>query len=650
MSVLHTTERIADAQRDSAVRLAQTTQRFASMFIGRKVGVRLSDKQFAPAWSTHNTIEFSEAQLPDLSTIEGVLAVKGLTFHELSHILFTPRSQSDIARYVRDNGLDRAFNALEDQRIETLIVAQYQALVPWLTATMAQYLLDNPESVSRAFPLVRGRKYLPVEIRKMVKDAFVDQTIVAELASIIDQYRLCLFPQDTERAKPLVARYAELVRSLPEVGQGEAEFDPNGHDSRPNDQHQSTVNDKPAGKREQEQARAKAEAQDAEVEDEDEFQWGEEPQPETQDETEGESASNNQPADGNDSDSSESDESDESSEGEQGDADGDADGQGAGAESDTDTDGDQPVDSEPATDSTAGETAGEGAGIKQDVLKNIVNDIKQSLGDALADEIAKLGGDVVLDGVKVAEPRMARTSPELVSGETVTASVAFRTELERIKAQYDPSWEFKTRKGRLNPVRYANGADINEVFDKFEYGRDDAVDIEAVILLDTSGSMSQAGTLAFESMWGIKRALDGVNANCTVVTFDNDAETLYRADEQASTVMKTSYIGGGTSPLKGLQYANYVLAQSERKTKVLFTITDGVWSESERADGIIQTLRDGGVLTSLAYIETSGRQTSIADVDAHHCEAIAHVTNPADLLNVGKSVVNLAIARNLVQA
>lgn len=649
MTTIHTTERINDAQRDSAVRLAQTTQRFASMFIGRKVGVRLSDKQFAPAWSTHNTIEFSESQLPDLSTIEGVLAVKGLTFHELSHILFTPRSQSDIARYVRDNGFDKAFNALEDQRIETLIVAQYQALVPWLTATMAQYLLDNPQSVTRAFPLVRGRKYLPVQIRKMVKDAFVDQTIVAELASIIDEYRLCLFPQDTERAKPLIARYAELVKSLPEVGQGEAEFDPNGHDSRPNDQHQSTVNDKPAGKREQEQARSKAQAQDAEVENEDEFQWGDEPQPETQDETEGESASNNQPADSTDSD--------ESSEGEQGDADGesdgqdaDADGQGAGAESDTPADSDQPADSEPATDNASSQTAGQGEGIKSDVLKDIINNIKQSLGETLADEIAKLGGDVVLDGVKVAEPRLARTSPELVSGETVTASVAFRTELERIKAQYDPSWEFKTRKGRLNPVRYSQGADISEVFDKFEYGRDDAVDIEAVILLDTSGSMAEAGTLAFESMWGIKRALDGVNANCTVVTFDYDAETLYRADEQASTVMKTSHIGGGTSPLKGLQYANYVLAQSDRKTKVLFTITDGVWSEAERADGIIQNLRDGGVLTSLAYIETSGRQTSIADVDAHNCEAIAHVTNPADLLTVGKSVVNLAIARNLVQA
>lgn len=644
MSVLHTTERINDAQRDSAVRLAQTTQRFASMFIGRKVGVRLSDKQFAPAWSTHNTIEFSESQLPDLSTIEGVLAVKGLTFHELSHILFTPRSQSDIARYVRDNGFDKAFNALEDQRIETLIVAQYQALVPWLTATMAQYLLDNPQAVTRAFPLIRGRKYLPVQIRKMVKDAFVDQTIVAELASIIDEYRLCLFPQDTERAKPLIERYAQLVRSLPEVGQGESEFDPNGHDSRPNDQHQSTVNDKPAGKREQEQARSKAQAQDAEVEDEDEFQWGEEPQPDTQDETEDESASNNsQPSDETDSDS------DESSEGESGDADGDADGQDADTESDTPADSDQPADA-PATDNAEGETAGEGAGIKQDVLKDIINGIKDSLGEALADEIAKLGGDVVLDGVKVAEPRLARSTPALVSGETVTASVAFRTELERIKAQYDPSWEFKTRKGRLNPVRYSQGADIDEVFDKFEYGRDDAVDIEAVILLDTSGSMSQAGTLAFESMWGIKRALDGVNANCTVVTFDYDSETLYRADEQASTVMKTSHIGGGTSPLKALQYANYVLAQSDRKTKVLFTITDGVWSEAERADGIIQNLRDGGVLTSLAYIETSGHQTSIADVDAHNCEAIAHVTNPADLLTVGKSVVNLAIARNLVQA
>lgn len=633
MSIITTIEREPDVQRDHAVRMTQVLQQFASMLVGRRVGVRLSDKSMAPAWSTHNTIEFCEATLPDLTELDGVLAVRGLSFHELAHILFTPRTQSDIHRWVVDNGHWQAFNALEDQRIETLLVAQYQALAPWLTATMAQYLLDNPQAIERAFPLIRGRKYLPVEVRAIAKQSYVDQANVQELADIIDAYRLLVYPSDTETAKPLIARYAELVKHVQEHGDGSWSVDPNGHENRPQEAHQSSIKDKPASQREQERARDKARAQDAETEDE--FNWAgdepapsepapsdEEPQDAPADEQSSDSGDAGQPSDESDSDA------------------------GAPADIDTDIDG-ETKDSEPAP--SAG-TEGKPETDASAVLNDILNDIKDALGQRLAEDIAKFGGDVVLDGVQVAQPRQARTTPELPSGEAVQASVEFRTELERIKAQYDPAWEFKTRRGRLNPVRYAKGYDIDELFDKFEYGRDDAVDIEAVILLDTSGSMRGQERRAFESAWGIKRALDAVGASCTVVSFDTDCETLYNADESASTTIKTTHLGGGTSPLKGLQFANYQLAISDRKTKVFFAITDGAWSDAERADNIIANLRDGGVLTSLAYINTGAGITDIAGVDAHNCEAIAHINDAKDIATVGRAVVNLAIERNLVSA
>ena len=107
-------------------------------------------------------------------------------------------------------------------------------------------------------------------------------------------------------------------------------------------------------------------------------------------------------------------------------------------------------------------------------------------------------------------------------------------------------------------------------------------------------------------------------------------------------------MGGGTDPLDALQYANHVLATSDRKVKVLFVITDGEWSNSDRADRIIKNLRDGGVLTALAFI--GGYASNIEDIKSHECEAVAHVANASDLLHVGRSVVNLAIQRNLVSA
>lgn len=649
------TDRQSDVQHDHAVRMTQVLQQFASMLVGRKVGVRLSDKTIAPAWSTHNTIEFCEAQLADLTTIEGVLSARGLSFHELAHILFTPRTQSDIHRWVVDNGHWQAFNALEDQRIETLLVGQYQAIAPWLTATMAQYLLDNPEAVQRAFPLIRGRKYLPVEVRAIAKQSYVDQSSVAELSAIVDEYRMLVFPADTERAKPLIERFAELVKNAPQHGDSWS-VDPNGHENRPQEAHQSSVKDKPASQREQERARDKAKAQDAETESEDEFQWAGDDQP---------ADTNNEPADSTDSTDSDSDSADSDadstdstdSDADSADADettdGQSDGQSDSDSSDSDADNDSDSDSD-STSETPAPNAGDAPKVDADdvakALSDVLDSIKETLGQTLAEDIAKFGGDVVLEGVQVAQPRKATSWAELPSGEAVQASVAFRTELERIKAQYDPAWEFKTRKGRLNPVRYAKGYDISEVFDKFEYGRDDAVDIEAVILLDTSGSMGAQAQRALESAWGIKRALDGVGASTTVIGFDTTCSTLYSADEQATSVVKTVSLGGGTSPLSGLQFANYQLAVSDRSTKVLFVITDGQWSDAERANNIIQNLRDGGVLTALAYIETGAGIKTIEEVDAHRCEAIAHVNNASDLAEVGRAVVNLAIARNLVDA
>jgi hypothetical protein len=630
-------------QHDSAIRMAQVVQQFATMFVGRKIGVRLSDSTVAPAWSTSNTIEFSESQLPDLQTADGILSVRGLTFHELSHILFTPRAQSDISTWVREQGLGSAFNALEDQRIETLITARYGALKLWLTGTIAQHLLNSPESISKAFPLVRGRKYLPVELRKLARDHYANQHDVAELSSIIDEYRLLLFPQDTEQAKPLIARYAELVASLPQDGTSMP--DPYGHESRPDGEHHSSIKDKPLSKNEQERTRERAKAQDELVEDEDEFNWG---NPDQQDED------RNKPSDEQDTDSdgqpsdteSDSDESDESGSDSDADSESDSDGQ-SDSENGTDGDADGQSDSdEPSTGSSADGTA---QNVRQ-AMNDLLDELKQSLGSAIADEVAKYGGDVVLQGIPAPTPRPAYNYPETVSGAGVQASVAFKQELLKLKQEHDPSWDRKVRKGRLNPLRYSQGFDIDELFDKFEQGRDDAVDIEAVILLDTSGSMDGDNIRrANESLWGLKSALDSVNASCTAVTFSNDARLLYSAEERVSSIMRYAPAGGGTDPLQALQYANHVLATSDRKVKVLFVITDGSWNgDVERAERIIKTLRDGGVVTALSYLGYAGQ--SLADIDRHECEAVAHVVNASDLLEVGKSVVKLAIARNLVSA
>lgn len=619
----------AQLHKQQQERMAQVMQRFATLVVGRPIGVKLSDNTHAPAWSTANTIQFSQPLLPaPLATAEGIMVSRGLTWHELSHILFTPRNLTDIVQWVLNNAHHRAFNILEDQRIEMLTVAKYQAVTPWLIQTMSRYILND--NVEQAFPLVYGRKYLPQSVREDVARAYYKPQEIAELISIIDEYLTLTFPSDTERAKELIERFSALMPAdIPEGGctGGAGGTQSGGKKSRP-------VPEK-----------KQKELQKDMPQDED-FDWSE-PTPESGDESEGgtcpvcksgQQATNamqvndcpvcngtepgdeptqtpdGQPTDGTPSDSSDSD------------ADGE-DGSGSGV-------------------SPAGQQAIES-------MQDAVRKAQETVAEQVKEDILKVKGELSMDGSEVPRPASAPNQSQFMpTAESVRASVRFKNELQRIKAEHDPAWDYKTRKGRLNAKRYSLGARIDEVFDKFEQGRSDTTDIEAVILLDTSSSMNQMRKTAYESMWGIKRALDGVDASTTVLTFDNTSHVLYDSNERATSVSKYSTTSGMTNPRQGLRYAQSILANSDRAIKMLYVITDGAWrgwstdSEMTEDDELIHRMTQAGVMTTLAYIDEFNG--GVDSIDSHQCSTVARVTEPADLLQVGRAVVKQAIARNLV--
>jgi len=673
-SFIHRQADVLDRNNERIARMAQVVERFASRLCFRQVRVRAVPQGMAPAWSSANTITFNASDIGNLLDPRVVIATRGLALHEVSHILYTPRSGSDISQWVVQQGIFRAFNALEDQRIETLMVGRFgDSVVDWFTFMVAQHLLANPEAVSHSFPLIRGRKYLPVEVRKAVKESFVDQSIVPELCDIIDQYRLLAFPADTETAKPLIARYHELVKNMTqeppkggEGGEGEGgEPDPNGqqngngwtkipdphgHDKRPPSEHESGTSKAESGAKQQRDAK-NAEARDEQ--DEDEFEWSE-PQP---DEADGD-ASDGQPSDSDaDSDADGADEQGtdgDTTDGDSDDADGDdADGEGDGeadTESDADGQGESATNNQPSSQpaSDAGTEQGNNA---SDALQDALNDVLDRLAEQVDSAIKQYSGEAELEGEKVAKPAKASARTESVSDGARKASKAFSIELERLRSDNDPAWEHRTSGGRINVKRYLNGEDITEVFDRWTEGRDDATDIEAVIMLDTSGSMRGQEVPAFESMWAIKRALDKVDASTTVLTFSDRSSLLYEADEQASTNMKYEFRGGGTQPLQGIRYAKDVLARSDRKVKVLFTITDGVWNDTEACDEAIAKLRSANVLTALAFIG-GARDVSADEVASvsHGSEITAVIRSTADLFSLGRQLVRVAVNRNLATA
>jgi hypothetical protein len=166
---------------------------------------------------------------------------------------------------------------------------------------------------------------LPLEIRQLARKHYAKQENIVALGEVIDEYRLLLFPDGTERAKELIARFAELL-------QGDNLADPNGHEERPFHGHESS-DSRPAPKREQERDQKNAEKQEKELDKED-------------------TQSSSADSDSDDSDSDDDSQSNSSANDSADDSDSDSDSNGNGA-GDSDDEDDSDSDSKEDSDSSS---------------------------------------------------------------------------------------------------------------------------------------------------------------------------------------------------------------------------------------------------------------------------------------------------------
>lgn len=620
--VLRRQERVVDRQKERVARMTQVLQSFASGFTLRNVGINLVQSGQAPAFSSSDRIWFHEGMLGDLTTKEGVASIKGLTLHEIGHILLSPRVGNDFRDWVIKSGMHRAWNALEDQRIESMLVASYPSTRDWYNATITQYLLTEQEGWSVAFPLIHGRKYLDKGVRRLIRDLYVNQHDVRELSDIIDKFRTLNMSDatDAERAKELVEAYHELTKNV-------GITNPNGHDVRSNEEGESNVRSRPWNRTKQEQVKEQLESEPYEDLDEVDdpngcVMDGDDLTPSGQSGTDTNSSDDSNTDDANGENGTPSDAS-----GTQGDASG-SQGEGNGKDA-----GDLALEKE----------------LERRLTKQ-VDEIFERLDDALTKDINLYNGDVLLEGEVLPEPDTYKyTQTRYVSGDVAVGSDQFAYELQRLRAEHDPAWVRRTSNGRLDPVRWERGCEIDEAFDQFKSGNALATDIEAVILLDVSGSMASEEHKAHESMWAIKRALDSVNADTSVITYSDASYTLYSKNERVGNDMKFIGNQGGTNPTKALQYAYGELANSTRAIKLLIIITDGAWDGKclEPTRKMITELRDGGVLTSLAWLDTYRESINFESVDTHGVEIVSHIRNAGDLFHLGRSIVDVGIQRQL---
>ncbi len=578
----------------------------------------------APAWSDGAAIYINQQEIEDVD-LETLTQVTGLNYHELAHHFYTPRRGTELIKWVMDNNYMEATNILEDQRIETLLVARYPSVAPYLMSTVSRWLADTPNDLAGNYMLVRGRRYLPVEIRQAFRDEFAFPELIPAIIDIVDQYRLLAFPRDYAKARELIERFdSEVLRSvkadMPNLSGG-----PNNCGTR-----DPIVKGRPepgkAQERDAKRAAGMGKAESVYV-----------PKPKAEAKPESDSPNTNNEHSTH--------------------------GDGKPASSRPPQSAQEALDMREASQQSnqpASLTPGEGhheskGGIPDninDMLQNTISEVmerKDVQADIKAKQRVIVGGDGKFDDIT----KTGKFDLTDVPQETIISYRRFAKELERLRDACEPTWIKETPTGRLNVQRVINGCEIDAAFDRWEEGTDGA-DVEAVILVDRSGSMSsgQNDRNASLACWTIKRALEAIDAPVTVYAFDDKNEVAYKRMEKAHrTRYKFIYGNGGTNPYSALVAAEQLLMSSRKKNKMLFIVTDGAFDHGKN-DEVINRISKRGILTAMTLIMTDSDMSYYAnrvdDVEKefrHDCEVYGRISNAKDLVPFAKSVVLGAIKK-----
>jgi len=558
----------------------------------------------APAWSDGQSITFNASEIEEMD-LETLTQVNGLNYHELAHHLYTPRRGTTYIKWVLENDLMEAANMLEDQRIETLLVARYPSIAPYLTATVARWLSSTPDEAIGNYMLVRGRRYLPIEIRQAFRDMFKYPDLVPVIADIVDQYRVLAFPRDYAKGQQLIQRFNDEVLAkvqFPKMPQG-----PNGCSSRD-----------PVGKGRPEPG--KAQEKDAQragnMGKPEDARVSQKPRP-TQTPAQPKSAAEalalREQAQ-----------------------------QGEGQQTPTDI---------PQAGTGHVDSVGGIPNNVQDMLEDTIQSVlerKDVQQDIKTKQKVIVGGDGKHDDA-IKKGRFDQTT---VPSESIVLYRKFARELERLRDECEPMWHREEASGKLNVQRVIRGCEIDQAFDRWDEGSDGA-DVEAVIMVDRSGSMAgnRNDMHASIACWTIKRALEQIGAPVTVYAFDDKAELAYGRNELANkTQYKFIYGNGGTNPYSTLLAAEQLLLSSRKKNKMLFMITDGAF-DSNKNDEVIERISKRGILTvmtlimddrDLEYYEARGTDEKSW---RHGTEVYGRIKTARDLLPFAKSVVVGAIKK-----
>ena len=579
-----------------------------------------------PSWTDGLNVYIAENEARTLlskgDAVSAALRLKGLNYHELCHVLFTPRVDSVVTKSVMQHAQSDpkwfyAFNALEDQRIETWFASMYGASRRYFEAIVMEWIIQN--GTAEAAILLYGRKYLTPRIRVRVGKAFVSrygQALYDEFKTVIDAYLVVTLPGEDGKALALIARFCDLLKQI-ETQNGTLPplvIADNGGDGTHG--HGSTAKTGGVSVR---SAKAARNAAVIMVEDA------------LDDDAEEEAGAGNGTGDqvgaagtGNDP---------------------------AGDESDDDG---QDGPSGQSGQSTAQNGAGSGAGTggsdedQADAIEQMMDEAVDQLDDIQDDADVQADVEKMLDAVRAFanddDTNLKYKGAQSHGDATPSngARMAIRSThgvLSRIRSAAESETLFRQGHGRLDARRYiGRQPGDGEIFRSYDSGREDEVGVEAVVLADVSGSMSRDMPALSEALWVLVKSFNRLDIRATVLLWDyaNNTRIAYRPGEKAGPKVTQFHSGGGTDPTEALNQATRIFYKSSAPNKALITLTDGEWDGSALTEApvVMRRMQQMGVTSLLLGLNHAVQRYGKHSHDFGH-----DMSSPADLPKAATKLV-----------
>jgi hypothetical protein len=548
--------------------------------MGLKLPVRVetfnaTDKPSVMAYTTfkdiHIRLNLSGYDENNLDNMVRLLNnVKGIVYHEGGHVLFTHmfyqiyktvhqargvsfneygvkhathKFDGEVLQWGVDNGLlsqdavknlmltnanidyvMRAWNILEDQRMETAMVTLSPVMARYFTEiVLGNVIIPGRENLS--WPWLVGRTYLPKEIRSVMRELAltrVQGALIPAMEEIIMQYRRS---NDVFEMYDLSVKFAEYLIVWQNDGRDSAR-DPGEHGASSS---YIPTDDPRSGS-----------PSPVPIPDD-----GAQQPKDAPDIKEGHGDKNNE-------------EPNDESEGE---------GEDGEKTSNRGDKGAKPSDDKPIANRNTNQHLRE---LIDEALKRTPTETNQMEVNEFLSDVNEAKQSLVIPD-RTVEPM---TSDEIT--QSIAVANSMRDVLDKLVVQVDPSWVFYQENGVLDPVAF----DMREPGDTNYWSGlngdgGTGHDLAVTLALDTSGSMGGFDTELSVAAMGIRKACEQLDIPCSILTFNDDVAMVVEGDKDIDYVRVSAC--GGTSVASTMNViSNFRYGKTHHLVVIL---TDGEWSD-----------------------------------------------------------------------